>query len=365
MLQSEFLRPAVAARLDRMVARRAELEAQCADPAVLSQPARMASLQRELGALRDCVEQYVAFQQVVAEIGDLRDVLAGDDRELADLAREELPDLERRARGAADALIDALLQSEGDGERSAILEIRAGTGGDEAALWAGDLLDMYTRFAERQGWKVEPMSQHASELGGFREVVVAVRGPAVFHRLRFESGGHRVQRVPATESQGRIHTSAATVAVLPEAEEVDVEIRDADLEMQAVRASGPGGQNVNKVSSAVRLTHVPSGLSVFCQEERSQVKNRAKALHLLRTRLLDIERQRADSERAAERRSQVGTGDRNARIRTYNFPQNRLTDHRLGQNFPLGPALEGKLEPVVDALVAADRERQIAALDPS
>jgi peptide chain release factor 1 len=212
------------------------------------------------------------------------------------------------------------------------------------------------------GWTVEAISESPSERGGCRETVFAVHGPAVFHRLRFESGGHRVQRVPETESQGRIHTSAATVAVLPEAEEVEVEIRDADLDIQATRASGPGGQNVNKVSSAVRVVHRPSGMMVFCQEERSQLKNKQKALKLLRARLLDQKRQAVESARAADRKSQVGTGDRNLRIRTYNFPQNRMTDHRLGRNFTLDQVLEGRLEPVLEALVAADRERRIEAL---
>lgn len=360
----EFLEPKVVAKLDAMVARSRELLALTSDPVVLAEPRRAALLQRELGGLEPRVRAYEEFRRQCAEIEDLRGLL-GDptaDRDLKDLAREELPGRETAARSAADQLIDLFLRSEGDGERSAVVEIRAGTGGDEAALWARDLREMYQRYCERCGFTVEPISDAPTELGGFREVVFAVHGDGVFDRLRFESGGHRVQRVPATESQGRIHTSAATVAVLPEAEEVEVEIKDSDLEMQAVRASGPGGQNVNKVSSAVRLTHLPSGLSVFCQEERSQLKNRQKALKLLRTRLLDIERQRVEGARAAERRAQVGTGDRNARIRTYNFPQNRVTDHRIGQNFALEPILQGRLEPMIDALLAMDRQARIAAL---
>jgi peptide chain release factor 1 len=360
----EFLGSKVVAKLDALTARVRELTAATADPAVLSRPERMSSIQRELGSLRGVADRYVAFRKGLDELAELDALLAdpASDADLRGLAAEEEPGLAARLSSEAEALLDLLLATEGDGDRSAVVEIRAGTGGEEAALFARDLRDLYARYCERAGLQVEVLSESESDLGGFREVVLLVHGVGAFHRLRFESGGHRVQRVPATESQGRIHTSAATVAVLPEAEEVDLEIREADLEMQAVRASGPGGQNVNKVSSAVRLTHVPSGMSVFCQEERSQHKNRAKALKLLRTRLLDIERQKVDAARAADRRSQVGTGDRNARVRTYNFPQNRLTDHRLGQNFPLEPILEGKLEPVVEALLALDREQRIAAL---
>ncbi|MGE0144638.1 MAG: peptide chain release factor 1 [Planctomycetota bacterium] len=360
----DLLSPRVIARLDALAARSNELLAQSADPNVFAQPRRMAAVQRELGALGATVRRYEQYLRLLADVREhsalLEDVAS--DPELRDLAREELPELEARARRMADELIDGLLASEGDGQRSAIVEIRAGTGGDEAALWARDLRDMYVRYCERAGFTVEVLDASETELGGLREVVFAVHGDGVFHRLQFESGGHRVQRVPATETQGRIHTSAATVAVLRQAEEVDIEIKDSDLEMQAVRASGPGGQNVNKVSSAVRLTHLPSGLSVFCQEDRSQLRNRQKALELLRTRLYEMERQRVDAERAAERKAQIGTGDRNARIRTYNFPQNRVTDHRLGENFGLESIVQGRLDPLIEALLRADRQARIAEL---
>lgn len=360
---NEILRPRIVAKLDVMVARLNELSALAGDLEVLKDRERMIKIQRELGGLQDPVRRYRRYRALIDEIADNRSLLEPEgDAELAELARSELPALEQRARVEADALIDSLLASQGENMRSAIVEIRAGIGGEEAALWVRDLRDMYLRYAERMGWKVDPISESEADMGGLKESIFSLQGSGVFNFMRFESGGHRVQRVPATESQGRIHTSAATVAVLPEAEDVEVELKKDDLEIQAVRASGPGGQNVNKVSSAVRVTHKPSGLVVFCQEERSQIKNKSKALKLLKTRLLDLERQKVESARSAERKSQVGSGDRNMRVRTYNFPQSRLTDHRLGQNFSLDQILEGKLEPVVAALLAIDREQKIAEL---
>ncbi len=359
---TELLRPRIAARLDRMVARLDELMDRAAQPE-MAQSRQLAAMQREIGGLRATVARYQDYREVVTQLAEAEELLApGGDPELRELAAAEQPALRARATELADALVDDLLAEASDGGRNAILEIRAGTGGEEAALWARDLLEMYSHYAEQMGWKVEPISDSRSERDGLKEVIVTVSGEQVFKFLRFESGGHRVQRVPATESQGRIHTSAATVAVLPEAEDVEVEIKDGDLEFQATHSSGPGGQNVNKVASAVRLTHRPSGLVVFCQEERSQHKNRAKALKLLRSRLYEAEQQRLQSARAQERKSQVGSGDRNMRIRTYNFPQNRVTDHRIGKNFALAQVMAGGLEPVMQALLRADREARIEEL---
>ena len=360
---TEFLRPRIVAKLDAMAARLEELVQQSADPEVIARREQYAELQRDIGVLQRTVTRYDEYLTAVKQVEDNRSLLEpGGDKELAALAREELPELEARAEQLGKDIIDHLISSESQGDRNAIVEIRAGTGGDEAGLFARDLFEIYTRFAERLGWKLDVISEAKNDMGGYKEVVFSLSGEDVFRFMRFESGGHRVQRVPATESQGRIHTSAATVAVLPEAQEVEVELKDSDIEMQAIRASGPGGQNVNKVSSAVRITHKPSGLVVVCQEERSQYKNKTKAMKLLRARLYEKERERVEGDRAAQRRTQIGTGDRNARIRTYNFPQNRLTDHRIHQNFSLQEITEGKLEHVMEALIAADREQRIEDL---
>ena len=284
--------------------------------------------------------------------------------EITAMAAEEAAEIRGKLPEAERALALKLLPRDAADERAAMLEIRAGTGGDEAALFAGDLFRMYQRYAEKQGWRVEIISASASELGGFKEVVASVTGQGVFARLKFESGVHRVQRVPVTESGGRIHTSAATVAVLPEAEEVDVQIDDKDLRIDVYRSSGPGGQSVNTTDSAVRITHLPTGLVVIQQDEKSQHKNKAKALKVLRTRLYELERERLASERAGARKSMVGSGDRSERIRTYNFPQGRVTDHRINLTLHRLPEiLEGQLDELIGALIAEDEAERLAQLD--
>ena len=300
-----------------------------------------------------------------AERASLTEMTRDADEELRAIASEELLDIEIRLPLAERALALHLLPRDSADERAAMLEVRAGTGGDEAALFAGDLMRMYQRFAEERGWKFELINASASDVGGFKEAVASINGTGVFARLKFESGVHRVQRVPTTESGGRIHTSAATVAVLPEAEEVDVQINDADLRIDVYRSSGPGGQSVNTTDSAVRITHLPTGLVVIQQDEKSQHKNKAKALKVLRTRLFELERSRLADERAGARRSMVGSGDRSERIRTYNFPQGRVTDHRINLTLhKLDAILEGPgLTELTDALIAEDEAQRLSGLD--
>ncbi|MEO4043180.1 peptide chain release factor 1 [Hoeflea sp. CAU 1731] len=302
--------------------------------------------------------------KTITEIGDLKQMLKDRDteQEMRALAELELAELEERLEELEAQMQVMLLPRDAADEKSAILEIRAGTGGSEAALFAGDLFRMYERYAGSHGWKVEVVSASEGEAGGYKEIVATISGRGVFARLKFESGVHRVQRVPETESGGRIHTSAATVAVLPEAEEIDVEIRNEDIRIDTMRASGAGGQHVNTTDSAVRITHLPTGV-VVTQSEKSQHQNRARAMQLLRARLFDMERQKADSERSAERKSQVGSGDRSERIRTYNFPQGRVTDHRINLTlYKLDRLMEGEIDEVVDALVADYQAGQLAAL---
>jgi len=357
-----YLRPRIQQKLDGMVARVQELLAQSSDPKLLERPERLAALQRELGMVTPIVQRYQAYTSIVHQLAEHQGLIAAGDRELAELAAEELPGLEQQAKAGAEELVNLLLSDQGDDRRDCIVEIRAGTGGEEAALFARDLCTIYQRYATRRGWTFEPMHSTPAEQGGFKEIVFALRGRSVFYDMQFESGGHRVQRVPATETKGRVHTSAATVAVLPEVEEVEVEIRSEDLKVDTFRSSGAGGQHVNKTESAVRLTHIPTGTVVACQEERSQLKNKQRALALLRSRIYDAQKRAVDAVRAAERKEQVGSGDRSDRIRTYNFPQDRLTDHRLNRNFSLMQVLEGKLDPIIEALQFDERERRIEAL---
>ena len=314
-------------------------------------------LSREFSELQPLVEAIKSYQAVENEIADLDAMLADatTDAEMRALAETEKPALEARREGLAHKIRVALIPKDAMDERNVILEIRAGTGGDEASLFAGDLFRMYERFAAKNGWKVELVSASEGSMGGYKEIVAEIKGRGAFAKLKFESGVHRVQRVPDTEGSGRIHTSTATVAVLPEAAEVDVTINEADLKVDTLRAGGAGGQHVNKTESAIRLTHLPTGIVVMMQEDRSQHRNRAKAMAVLRTRLYDHERQKLDSARAAARRGQVGTGDRSERIRTYNFPQNRVTDHRIGLTlYNLDQVIEGgALGQVIDACVAA------------
>ena len=349
-------------KLDALLARHALVESELASG--LS-PDAYVKLSREFAELSPIVETIKSYRTTDREIADLSALVDDSStdaemRKLADLERHELQD---RKEKLAQQIRLALLPKDAMDDHNAILEIRAGTGGDEASLFAGDLFRMYERYAAKQGWKTEILSASEGTKGGFKEIVASVRGRGVFAKLKFESGVHRVQRVPDTEASGRIHTSAATVAVLPEVEDVDIDINDADLKIDTMRAQGAGGQHVNKTESAIRITHIPSGIVVFVQEERSQHKNKAKALNYLRSKLYDAERTKRDAERAAERRGQIGSGDRSERIRTYNFPQGRVTDHRINLTLhKLPQIIEGEaLNDVIDALVTEHQAELLAA----
>ena len=326
-------------------------------------PQEFVSLSKEYARIEPVVAAITRYQKLIAEIDDLKSIIGGGDEDMKELAEAELTKLVEKLPDVQKELEIMLLPKDEADDMNVILEVRAGTGGDEAALFAGDLFRMYCRHAELNGYKVEILSTSDGDIGGFKEVVAAIRGDSVFARLKFESGVHRVQRVPETESSGRIHTSAATVAVLPEPEEVDVQIDDKDLRVDVFRASGPGGQSVNTTDSAVRITHLPTGIVVSQQDEKSQHKNRAKAMQVLRARLFEAERERLESERSADRRSQVGSGDRSERIRTYNYPQGRVTDHRINLTLhKLEKIVAGdNLDDVIDALLAEDQSRQLAA----
>ncbi|WP_394652674.1 peptide chain release factor 1 [uncultured Sphingomonas sp.] len=349
-------------RIRQIEARRDELQALMATGDLPGD--RFVQVSKEYAEIEPVALAAAEVRRLRQEAESLTYMSQDGDAELRAMAIEELHDNERALEAADRALALALLPRDVADERAAMLEIRAGTGGDEAALFAGDLLRMYQRYADRQGWKVELISFSDSDAGGYKEVVASVAGKGVFAKLKFESGVHRVQRVPVTESGGRIHTSAATVAVLPEAEEVDVDIQDKDLKIDIYRASGAGGQHVNTTDSAIRITHLPTGLVVIQQDERSQHKNKAKALKVLRTRLYEAERERLASERAGARKSMVGSGDRSERIRTYNFPQGRVTDHRISLTLHRLPEiLMGEMDELIDALVAEDEAERLASIN--
>jgi peptide chain release factor 1 len=341
-------------RIAEIEARYQELEDKLGDPSLARDPAKLRELTQELASLRELVTAYRLWKQLGVQIEENEQLAADSDPEIRELAKSELDALRERRTGLEAELRKLLIPRDPRDQKSVVLEIRPGTGGEEAALFAGDLFRMYTRFAQDRGWSVEPLSLQPSDTGGMREVIANITGPGVYGRMKQESGVHRVQRVPATESQGRIHTSTATVAVLPEADVADVQIDEKDLRIDRFRAGGPGGQSVNTTDSAIRVTHIPSGLVVQCQDEKSQHKNKAKAIKVLRARLLDLEQSKLDAERAAARKGQIGTGDRSERIRTYNFPQNRVTDHRVGVTLhQLDRVMEGELDELIEAVAAS------------
>jgi peptide chain release factor 1 len=340
-------------KLEAVEARFIEIESRLADPALAGQPAEFRKLSQEHAGLQELVSEYRRYKKLRAELLSNKELLGEKDPEMAGLAKEELKRLEPEFVQCEKNLQILLLPKDPNDTKNVVFEIRAGAGGDEAALFVGELFRLYQRYGERQGWKVEVLSANPTGLGGFKEIIALIQGQGVFGKLKWEGGVHRVQRVPATEAQGRIHTSTVTVAVLPEAEDVDVAINPADLRIDVFRSGGAGGQGVNTTDSAVRITHIPSGLVVVCQDERSQHKNKDKAMKILRSRLLDIEQEKAAKQQTDARRSMVGTGDRSERIRTYNFPQGRLTDHRIGLTlYQLPDVMEGKVDEIIDGLRA-------------
>ncbi len=340
-------------RIAEAEARSRDLETQLSDPNVGKQPGAIEKLGKRLGSLRPLLEIGERYRTAVGELEDAKTMLEDEDPDMQELARGEVERLQDEVPVLETELRVLLTPKDPNDEKNAIFEIRAGTGGDEAALFAADLFRMYSRYAETMSWKIDTMSVSETDGGGFKEIIATISGSDVFSRFKYEKGVHRVQRVPVTEAQGRIHTSTVTVAVMPEAEEVDVDIKNEDLRIDVMRAGGPGGQSVNTTDSAVRITHLPSGLIVQCQDEKSQHKNKAKAMTVLRSRLLALEEERANAERASERRSQVGTGERSEKIRTYNFPQSRVTDHRAGVTLhKLDQVLAGEMDELLNAVHA-------------
>ena len=348
-------------KLDALIKKFEKLEASMSTATKADEIVR---LSKEHGELKPIAEKARELSAARKQIGELKELAESDDAEMAEMAYDELQELKEKAPDIEHELQVMLLPKDKADDSSVILEVRAGTGGDEAALFAGDLFRMYQRYAQLQGWKVEVLSASEAEMGGYKEIQASITGDGVYAKMKFESGVHRVQRVPATETQGRVHTSAATVAVLPEPEEVDIEIKESDLRIDVFRASGPGGQSVNTTDSAVRITHIPTGVVVSQQDEKSQHKNKARAMQILRARIYEAEREKLDRERAAERKGQVGSGDRSERIRTYNFPQSRVTDHRINLTLhKLDQIIAGDaLDELISALVAEDQAARLAAL---
>ena len=342
-----------------------QLTALLSDPAVIGDQNRYRELSKEQAGLTDIVNAYDEYMAADAEIESCKAMLEeADDAAMREMIHEELSELSAKEHELSEQLKVMLLPKYPNDDKDVIIEVRAGTGGEEAALFGADLLRMYTRYAERHGYKAELMNENYTEKGGVKEVVLSLQGKGAYSRMKFESGVHRVQRVPETESQGRIHTSAATVAVLPEAEDVEVDINPNDLQIDTYRSGGAGGQHVNKTESAIRITHIPTGLVVQCQDERSQHKNRDKAMRVLKSRLLELYQSKAAEAEADERKSQVGSGDRSERIRTYNFPQSRVTDHRIGLTlYKLEAFLDGDMDEIIDALILAERTRQLSSAE--